>query len=1221
MTPVTNDRAMNRHLRRALAALALFATSAAPTALRAQVGATTDILTGHVVGPDSQPLAGARVEATSVETGITRGTTTDARGRYTILFPDGGGQYRLSVRYLGMAPAQLMVQRQADEDRLITDIHMSNTVTTLAPVTVQARRNAGRFPTPEPGGTGQSIPPNLANRLPLDPSDFNTLATLAPGVVGLAATDSTPASFSVAGQPTNQNQITLDGLSFGGEGVPQEAIRGTRIITSTYDVARGQFTGGQIAATTRSGTNVFQGAASYTLRSRSLQLGMPATSAFTQGFTQNQLSFGAGGPLRKDKLFAFGAFQMMLRSDDVASLLSAAPSTFRQLGASPDSVSRFLEIARSFGIPFTTPGTPSDRSTNNSSALVRLDYNLNDSHSLTLRGDWRGSLQDGSRVSPLAMPSSGGNLRSTGGGGMLSLTSRLGSFINELRGYASVSSRHADPYLTIPNARVIVRSVLDDSSTAAATFQLGGSPSLPQVSRSDLIETSDELSWLSPDGAHRIKLGVLFNRDRSTTEAHQNEVGTFTFNSLADLEAGRPISFTRTLFASDRKAETDNGAVYLGDTWRAAPSLELSIGGRLEGSRHPDAPAYNPAVDSIFGLRTDRFPSEVHLSPRVGFTYFVRSGDGSPPTTTLRGGFGEFRGRALSQLFAQAANANGLGNGVTQLVCFGSAAPAPDWGAYLRDPSAIPAQCAGPDSTLLRRPNVTVISPDFAAPRAWRSSLGVSHRFFQRYTLSLDLSYARGVGQTGSIDVNLDATPRLTLADEANRPVYVPAGAIEPSTGALSMIPSRRSSAFGHVSEITSTLHSETKQLTLSLNTFTFRGMTLNASYTYMRSRDQSYGFSGGGSFGSSTSGNPNVPEWGVSDLERRHSFLLMTTYPITPALEITAIGRVTSGAPYTPMVATDVNGDGLANDRAFIFDPSTATDTAIANGMARLLGSTSGRVRSCLESQLGRIASRNSCTAPWQSSLDMQLNWRPAAFGLQRRLTVSVQALNVLAGLDRMLHGADHLRGWGQPTFPDRTLLYVRGFDPASGRFLYTVNDHFGASANRQSPFRIPFQLAIQGRLTVGPDPARQSMRVLFGGRNGAPPSADELRTRLARSIPNPFERILEVNDSVGLHLTPDQVARLHALSDSLRIASDTALDSLAATLAAAAKDGDPRTLALKIRPRLEGARRLALQAVDQAKAVLTPEQWAKVPESIKTPFRQRQQGPGGPRGQRRIQ
>ncbi|MEP6991548.1 MAG: carboxypeptidase-like regulatory domain-containing protein, partial [bacterium] len=60
---------------------------AVPGALRAQVGATTDIIMGTVVGPDGRPLSGAIVEVQSVETEVTRRKTTNDEGKYTLLFP------------------------------------------------------------------------------------------------------------------------------------------------------------------------------------------------------------------------------------------------------------------------------------------------------------------------------------------------------------------------------------------------------------------------------------------------------------------------------------------------------------------------------------------------------------------------------------------------------------------------------------------------------------------------------------------------------------------------------------------------------------------------------------------------------------------------------------------------------------------------------------------------------------------------------------------------------------------------------------------------------------------------------------------------------------------------------------------------------------------------------------------------------------------------------
>src|SRR5579872_6369189 len=105
-----------RCLRLFFCALVLLVATAAPRAASAQVGSTTDIITGKITSPDGKPIQGARVDATSVETGVTRSRTTNEKGQYTILFPDGGGSYRVAVHYIGFAPATFTLARQADED-------------------------------------------------------------------------------------------------------------------------------------------------------------------------------------------------------------------------------------------------------------------------------------------------------------------------------------------------------------------------------------------------------------------------------------------------------------------------------------------------------------------------------------------------------------------------------------------------------------------------------------------------------------------------------------------------------------------------------------------------------------------------------------------------------------------------------------------------------------------------------------------------------------------------------------------------------------------------------------------------------------------------------------------------------------------------------------------------------------------------------------------------
>jgi hypothetical protein len=68
-----------------------------------------------------------------------------------------------------------------------------------------------------------------------------------------------------------------------------------------------------------------------------------------------------------------------------------------------------------------------------------------------------------------------------------------------------------------------------------------------------------------------------------------------------------------------------------------------------------------------------------------------------------------------------------------------------------------------------------------------------------------------------------------------------------------------------------------------------------------------------------------------------------------------------------------------------------------------------------------------------------------------------------------RLLHGANNIHGWGQDASVDQRLLFVTGFDPASGTFHYRVNQHFGAASGALNPFRVPFVLSLQARMTLG--------------------------------------------------------------------------------------------------------------------------------------------------------
>lgn len=1229
-------------------ALSLVAALAGLTPASAQIGSSTDIVTGVVKREANTPVEGAQVEVTSLESNITRRARTNASGRFTVLFPDGGGQYRVRVRALGLAPQEVMVVRQSDEDRLVAEIHMSATPTQIAGVTVRGRQDVPRdMERPTPGSTERMMTTDQAARLPIDPSDLTALALTTPGIVSIPGSDTTPNAFSVAGLSPGANNITLDGLSFGAQ-VPQEAVRSTRVITSSYDAARGQFSGGLISSTTRSGSNTMQGNFSYALRDRDLAIEGEDPSPATQGYTQNQLSGGLGGPIVKDRLFWFGSLQLRRRDDVVPSLSNADAATLTRFGVSPDSVSRFTNLLTQAGVaPFAIAAD--DRLSDNASGIVRLDYLTEGGQSLSLRSDFRWSDTDPSRIGPLSLPQTGGNNRNWGGGVAATLTSNFGGrFLNELKVYGSTDRRTGRPLLVMPNGRVQVSSELEGGEMGIATLTFGGNTGLPQDGETKGLEATNEVSWLTDNGAHRFKLGALLNIAQFTEDVTTNRWGTFTFNSLADFEAGRAATFTRTLAPRVREGAGTNASLYLADTWRFSRALQLTYGVRAEGSRFGKTPAYNPAVEQSFGFRTDEVPTDFQLSPRVGFTWTlgvqpqftpVAGPDARPafrpaqlfraPWLIVRGGVGLFRSAPSTQLVAAAAGATGLPNTESQLICIGSAVPQANWSQYVTNPASVPSQCAGGQASTIptQLPNVAVFGTDFAAPSAWRASLGASRPMLQRYNLNLELSYARGVAQTGYRDVNLRSDPRFALTNEGGRPVFVDAATIVPVTGATSFLASRLDPAFGQVLVTSSDTRSDSKQLTLSLGGITTRGAIFNVSYTLARSQDQGSGsgfgrFGGGGGFGglggATTAGNPNIREWATSDFERRHSFVTTVTWPFWQGLEVTAFGRMSSGAPFTPLVSTDINGDGARNDRAFLFDPSdpsTPTDPSVAAGMQRLLASAPNAVRECLTEQLGSVATRNSCTGVWQPSLDFQVNWRPNVWGLNRRLAISVVTVNTLGGFDELLHGSKNLRGWGQFRGQDNTLLYVRGFDATTQSYRYEVNERFGAARNGANGIRVPFQLGINARYTLGPDRMRDMIQAMRGGGGGgggggrgpggfggggegARASGPAAIAEMATAA-NPVNAVMQLKDS--LTLTEEQLGKLKPLADSLAARNATLGAEMRKVVQDAGANPDMGALFGRIRPVLDKMQKQNGDAMREVEKILTTAQWAKVPERVK--------------------
>jgi hypothetical protein len=1242
-------------------------------ALAAPVSAQqADVLTGRVLGTDGRPLVGARVEAVSAETEISRSVITDSNGRYMILFPDGGGRYLLRVTFIGMGEHVQAVVREGSEELLLTNVTMRAQAIALDAINVAAQR-----PPPGDARAGEQsteLSQDMLNRLPLPDLDPSTVALLAAGVVGTGLDSiSGQAGFSVAGMSELLNQVTLDGvvLGEGGLAVPEEGMRRTSITTSTFDASRGGFAGGSVSMQTARGNNRRGGSFSYRLDSDALQSTAAAT---TNAFSRHQFSGSFGGPLIQNKLFYNTSLQFSRNTNHRFALSFNDPLAGQRSGVAPDSIGRFLQVLNAnYGINAYGQVGAYDQVTDDVRLQGRVDWNIvqdrNRSQTLSVRFNANLNDQDSTRISQLDLMQRGGESERNNVLGAATLTSRFGtSWTNTLQTSFSESWSQSLPFVEMPEGRVRITSDFEDGTRQTSQLVFGGNRSMPQEAYTKDLQISNDLSLMRTisNQIHRFKIGGSAQYTRNINRSTDNIFGTFTYASLDDFDANRPDRYERSLSERQTRTGALTTGLYIGDTWRVSMPLEVTLGLRWDRSALDQKPAYNALIEQRFGRRTDSEPVAAAISPRIGFNY--RLNQQGQPARSLNGGVGLFAGRAPTNIFSTAVRQTGLPDAEQRLVCIGDAVPFPDWDLYQRDPRAVPELCAdGGTGTQLssRAPTVTIISPDQSLPSSLRADFGYRAQLPYQMNANFRYTYSRGMGLWGYRDLNLDESRRFTLAGE-NRPFYGTSDAIVERTGATSLASSRRHDEFGNVYEIVTDRESEAHQVTATVNGWLPIRMMFNINYTLGWARDQGTAGGGFGGMGFSvpTAGSPNDVEWATSSNDRRHTMNVMLSYPVTPWMEVSGMGRLSSGAPYTPMVNRDINGDGMRNDRAFVFDPSAAgTDPRIVEGMNRLLEAAPSRVRDCIESQIGTIAGRNSCRNAWTQSLDMRASVRPNLPSVQRRLTVSADFRNVLTGIDQALHGRNNMRGWGEGQRADANLLEVVGFDAISRGFVYEVNEGFGQTRRGPNAFRNAFSVTISARLAVGGQPMMNNvafgqrppmgmggfggqgggfggqgggfgggpgggfgggaggvgqLMAMFRDASGAINPDSILRTMLV----NPVQDVLARRDS--LQLTAAQVTAVQAISDTLqaqlerrRTALLPTIESLTSTLAAAQGGMPPQNMGqvvqqvqLQLQPNMEGARREAAEAMTMVQRELTAEQWAALPQSVRSQQQQQQRG-----------
>jgi len=278
---------------------------------------------GTVNDPSSATLRGARVTLTNIGTEEHRQTLTDAEGTYQFLnlLP---GNYRVHVELTGFKRAtndQIEVTVasavRADITMQVGDVTQSVEVQAVAPLLQTENSNLS-----------QVVNSRSVEDLPVNGRNILNLIALVPGVVPQGSTEGNAltgknvfaaGNYQIGGGIANQSATYFDGVpANAGVGnltvlVPSpDAVSEFRVQTNSNSAEFGRYAGGVVNVASRSGSNGFHGSLYEFLRNKALNANTFFANANGTGkpaFTQNQFGATAGGPVKKNRIFFFGAYE------------------------------------------------------------------------------------------------------------------------------------------------------------------------------------------------------------------------------------------------------------------------------------------------------------------------------------------------------------------------------------------------------------------------------------------------------------------------------------------------------------------------------------------------------------------------------------------------------------------------------------------------------------------------------------------------------------------------------------------------------------------------------------------------------------------------------------------------------------------------------------------------------------------------------------------------
>ncbi len=309
--------------------------SVAVVPVQAQV---TGSVSGYIKDPSGAAVPGANLTAKSVEQQLTRSTQSNAEGFFNLLAMPPG-TYEISAEASGFQKQIQKDVRLTVGENLRLDVQMKLGAMETE-VTVSSTATLVNTSSPALSGL---IDDQRVVDLPINGRNVMALTRILPGVLGVNAPQDLSDSrggptMNVNGGRANMNQFTFNGAYFnnpsrntGMNYPPPDAVQEVRIQTHNFAPEFGRNPGGNISVVSKAGSNDFHGSAWEFLRNDKLN----ARSFFqTVRPTQRQNQYGAagGGPVIKNKVFAFGAYQGLKNRQQAGSVQAIVPSAAERNG-------------------------------------------------------------------------------------------------------------------------------------------------------------------------------------------------------------------------------------------------------------------------------------------------------------------------------------------------------------------------------------------------------------------------------------------------------------------------------------------------------------------------------------------------------------------------------------------------------------------------------------------------------------------------------------------------------------------------------------------------------------------------------------------------------------------------------------------------------------------------------------------------------------------------